>query len=75
MIAYREYSFFSLKYHATKKKDDMFERLETDVELAIADYNNALDEEDKAEVDNRRQLFIILKSFNINYVLNLLLKL
>ena len=40
-----------LKFHATKKKDDMFDRLETDVELAIADYNAALEEEDKAEVD------------------------
>lgn len=29
----------------------MFERLETDVELAIADYNAALEEEDKAEVE------------------------
>ena len=48
----------------------MFGRLETDVELAIADYNNALEEEDKAEVDNALKLFIILISFNINYVLN-----
>ena len=41
---------FRLKYHAAKKKDDMFERIDRDVELAIADYKAALLEEDKAQV-------------------------
>ena len=41
---------FRLKFHATKKKDDMFDRIDRDVELAITDYNNALSEEDKAQV-------------------------
>ena len=47
-----------IKYHATKKKDDMFERIDRDVEQAINDYNEALTEEDKAQV--RRSIALLL---------------
>ena len=42
--------FFRMVYHASKKQDSMFERMDRDVNLAFADYNRLIAEEDKAEV-------------------------
>ena len=53
------HTIYRIKYHATKKKDDMFDRIDRDVEQAIADYNESLTEEDKCQVFNNFSNLII----------------